>query len=96
MADLVVDYPLLDQTETSLSGLAREFGDIKSQERSYDGDWGSPRIENAMTDFAGNWDEHRTNLLGKINTLGQHVRESKKGFQGTDTKLKSQLTKKAR
>jgi len=94
MADLVVDYNLLDKAQTALTGLAREFSNIKSQERAYDGDWGSPRIQSAMADFAGNWDDHRKNLLQKINTLGQHTQESKKGFQGTDTKLKSQLTKK--
>ncbi len=47
-----------------------------------------------MADFAGNWNEHRKNLLEKINTLSQHVKESKKGFQGTDAKLKSDLTRK--
>jgi hypothetical protein len=94
MADLVVDYNLLDKAQASLAGLGKEFGDIKSQERAYDGDWGSSRIQNAMADFAGNWDNHRKNLLQKINTLGQHTQESKKGFQGTDTKLKSQLIKK--
>lgn len=47
MADLKVDYTLLDQSETSLSGLVSDFQNIKAQESSYDGALGSGDIAGA-------------------------------------------------
>jgi hypothetical protein len=54
MADLAVDYNLLDQTESTLSRLRSEFGDIQAQQRAYFSAWGSDAIASVMDDFAGN------------------------------------------
>jgi uncharacterized protein YukE len=94
VADLTVDYTLLDQTEKSLSSLISEFQNIKAQESGYDGAMGSGDIAGAMDGFAGNWDDHRAKLVGSMQSLGQMVNQTKQTFQKTDTKLASDLTKK--
>lgn len=53
MTDLKVDYALLDQSETTLSGLVSEFENIRAQESAYDGAMGSGDIASAMGSFAG-------------------------------------------
>jgi len=93
MADLVVDYNLLGQTESSLNGLTREFTDIKAQEHAYFGDWGSGDIASAMDDFAGNWDYHRKKLLGSMQSLATMVKQCQSGFCKADTTLASDISK---
>jgi hypothetical protein len=94
MADLKVDYQLLDSTESSLSGLVSEFNNIKAQEGAYDGALGSGDIVGAMHSFSGNWDYHRKKLTGSMEELGKMVSETKKEFSKTDCQLASSLTKK--
>lgn len=94
MADLKVDYQLLDSTERSLSSLVSEFQNIKAQEGSYDGAMGSGDIAGAMDNFAGNWDYHRRKLVGSMQALGKMVSETKREFSKTDCQLASSLTKK--
>jgi hypothetical protein len=93
MADLKVDYALLDQSEVSLSGLVSEFEHIKAQESSYDGAMGSGDIASAMDDFAGNWDYHRKKLVGSLHALGSMINQTKQSFDDTDAKLQTSLTK---
>ena len=94
MADLKVDYQLLDSIERSLSSLQSEFSNIQAQTGSYDGAMGSGDVASAMDGFAGNWNDHRKDLLSSIQTLGKMVSETKQQFQNTDNKLKSSLTQK--
>jgi hypothetical protein len=94
MADLIVDYQLLDQTEGSLGSLAAEFQKLQALAKGYDGGLGSGDIASAMDDFAGNWDYHRKRLVGSMHALGQLVHETKHGFQDADQKLASSLTRK--
>lgn len=94
MADLKVDYQLLDSIESSLSNLQSEFQNIQAQTGSYDGAMGSGAVASAMDGFAGNWNDHRKNLISSIQNLGKMVSETKQQFQKTDKKLSSTLTKK--
>ena len=92
MADLKVDYQLLDSIERSLTSLHSEFQNIKSQTGAYDGAMGSGDVASAMDGFSGNWDDHRKDLLNSIQSLGKMVSETKQQFQTTDNKLKNSLT----
>ncbi len=94
MADLKVDYQLLDSIERSLSSLLSEFQNIQTQTGAYDGAMGSGDVASAMDGFAGNWNDHRKNLISSIQSLGKMVSETKRQFQNTDNKLKSTLTQK--
>lgn len=94
MADLVVDYSLLEQVESTLSGLHREFSDIQGQQHAYASAWGSGAIASAMGDFAGNWDYHRKKLLESLESLGAMVGKCKSSFATADTDLSNALTRK--
>lgn len=94
MADLVVDYNLLDQVESTLSGLHGEFSDIQAQQHSYFSAWGSDAIASAMDDFAGNWDYHRKKMLDSMESLGKMVGQCKLSFSKADTDLSNELTRK--
>jgi hypothetical protein len=94
LADLKVDYQLLDSIESSLSSLLSEFQNIKAQTGGYDGDMGSGAVASAMDGFAGNWDDHRKNLISSIQSLGKMVSETKQQFRNADDKLSKTLTQK--
>ncbi|MGH3166374.1 MAG: hypothetical protein ACRDN0_10835 [Trebonia sp.] len=94
MADLKVDYQLLDSIERNLSNLVSQFEHIETQTASYDGALGSGDIAGAMGNFSGNWDYHRKQMVSSMQALGQMVSSTKQHFQDTDTKLASSLTKK--
>lgn len=94
VADLKVDYQLLDSTERTLSSLTSEFQHIKARESGYDGAMGSGDIASAMDSFAGNWDYHRDKLVGSMQALGKMITESKKKFTETDSQLASSLVSK--
>jgi hypothetical protein len=94
MSDLKVDYQLLDSIERSLTSLSSEFSNIKAQTSGYDGAMGSGDVASAMDGFAGNWNDHRKDLLSSIQTLGKMVSETRQQFQRADNKLKSSLTEK--
>ncbi|HLH83267.1 MAG TPA: hypothetical protein VKV38_08380 [Trebonia sp.] len=94
MSDLKVDYQLLDSVERSLSRLLSEFQNIKAQTGSYDGAMGSGAVASAMDGFAGNWNDHRKDLIGSMQSLGEMVSQTRQQFQNTDSKLSSSLTEK--
>jgi hypothetical protein len=94
LSDLKVDYQLLDSIERSLTSLHSEFSNIQAQTGDYDGAMGSGDVASAMDGFAGNWNDHRKDLLSSIQSLGQMVSETKQQFQQTDNKLKGSLTQK--
>jgi hypothetical protein len=91
MADLKVEFDLLDSAEQTMTSLSSEFKNIKAQESDYDGAMGSGDIVGALHSFSGNWDYHRDKLVGSMQALGQMITESKKQFQSTDNKLASDL-----
>lgn len=95
MSDLKVDYSLLESIERRLTSLHGEFQNIQAQTSGYDGALGSGAVASAMDGFAGNWNDHRQDLLNSIETLGKMVSETIQQFQQTDNKLKSSLTQKS-
>jgi hypothetical protein len=94
MADLKVEFDLLDSAEKTLTSLTSEFQNIKTSTGDYDGALGSGDIAGAMGSFSGNWDYHRGKLVGSMQALGQMIGESKKQFHATDNKLASDLKSK--
>jgi hypothetical protein len=94
MADLKVDYQLLESIESSLSSLLSEFQNITTQTSGYDGAMGSSAVASAMDGFAGNWNHHRQSLITSMQSLGKMVSETIQQFQKTDKTLASSLTKK--
>jgi hypothetical protein len=94
MADLKVDYQLLEQTDNSLGSLVGEFQNIQAVQDGYDGALGSGDVAGAMNGFAGNWDYHRKQLVGSMQALQKLVQGAKAGFQKTDNDLTQDLTKK--
>ena len=91
MADLKVDYQLLDSIERSLTSLHSEFSNIQVNTSAYDGAMGSGDIASAMDGFAGNWSDHRKNLISSMQSLGTMVSETRRQFKNADNKLASTL-----
>jgi cation transport regulator ChaC len=91
MADLKVEFDLLESAEQTMTSLTSEFKNIKAQASDYDGAMGSGDIAGAMGSFSGNWDYHRDKLTGSMQALGQMITESKKQFHETDNKLAANL-----
>lgn len=91
MADLKVEFSLLDSAGKTLTSLTSEFQNIKAQTSDYDGAMGSGDIAGAMGSFSGNWDYHRDKLVGSMQALGKMIAESSKQFHGTDNQLASSL-----
>lgn len=94
MADLKVDYQLLDLIERSLSSLHSEFQNIKAQTSAYNGDMGSGAVASAMDGFAGDWNDHRETLLNSIQKLGTMISETRRQFQNTDNTLAGSISEK--
>jgi hypothetical protein len=94
MADLKVEFSLLDSASKTLTSLTSEFQNIKAQASDYDGAMGSGDIVGAMGSFSGNWDYHRDKLVGSMQALGKMISESSKQFHGTDNQLASSLKQK--
>jgi hypothetical protein len=94
MADLKVNYQLLDTAGRSISSLRQEFNGLQGQEQGFDSALGSAEIASAMDGFAGNWDYHRRLLVSSMEALDTMVQDSKQKFQSTDNALKTSLTKK--
>jgi hypothetical protein len=92
MADLVVDYSLLEQVENTLNGLKDELENITLQEQAYTGAYGSGDIAGAMNDFAGNWSYHRGKLLESMAALCKNVHDVRTETNKFDTDLQNSLT----
>jgi hypothetical protein len=92
MADLVVDYSLLEQVESTLGGLKKEFENIQAQEQGYTGAYGSGDVAGAMDDFAGNWSYHRDKIVKSMEALAKSVHEVVTDTQKFDTDLQTSLT----
>lgn len=94
MADLKVDYQLLESIESRLSSLLSEFQNIQARTGGYDSAMGSGAVASAMDGFAGDWSKHRKSLITSMQSLGKMVSETIQQFQKADKKLASSLTQK--
>lgn len=94
MTDLRISYQDLESTKSTMSSLVNEFQNIQTQQSQYDWAMGSGDVAGAMDNFAGNWNYHRKQLLGKMQNLDSMVGEALTQFPKTDRGLAKQLTNK--
>jgi hypothetical protein len=93
MADLRVDYAVLDESERRLVGLHRQLAASGQASGLTDADWGSADLVGALAEFHGNWSYHRQQILGRMRALGEMTRQSRQSFQVADTVLARELAK---
>lgn len=96
MSDLKVDYELLSSTEKTLASLVGDFQNLESSTGDYDSALGSPDVQSAMGNFAGNWDYHRKQIVTSMQTLGKMVAAAKTHFQNRDASLAASVTAKSK
>jgi hypothetical protein len=92
VADLKVDYSLLEASHKRLTSLSSEFGSLQASNSGYDAALGSGTIAGAMNSFAGNWSYHRDQLVGDMDKLDKMITESIAQFMDTDKKAAQELT----
>jgi hypothetical protein len=86
-ADLKIDYQLYETSYSKLTYLSSQLQDIQAQQAEYDGVMGSGDISGAMDNFAGNWTNHRNQIVNNINSLTQMVQKALTDFPKTDRDL---------
>ncbi|MGH3720372.1 MAG: hypothetical protein ACRDRI_16315 [Pseudonocardiaceae bacterium] len=87
MPDLTVDYSTLEHSEQSLRLIATELDGADARRDENAGIWGSSDVAEAMTDFVGNWDRHRGQLVESINNVGGMCAGTREAFTGADHDL---------
>lgn len=93
MADLVVDYNLLESTAGSLSLLIEEFTNASKIVKSYQSAIGDPDLVGALNDFASDWQVHREDLLSSMKSVYQMATQSHKAYVDADDKLAQDIRK---
>ena len=91
MADLVVDFNLLESTAGSLGLLIEEFTNASKIVNSYQTAIGDPDLVAALDAFAGNWAVHRQDLLTSMQSVHDMATKSHKAYVSTDDKLAQDL-----
>ena len=84
MADLVVDFTLLQNLHKSLLSVAGEFEDLHTHRDLEQHIWGGSHTRAAMDHFASNWNRHREDLTGQIEKLAGHCGCVAAEFHGVD------------
>lgn len=87
MADLRVEYALLDESSDTLRDLRDDFGQATQHRDAVSGIWGADEVRSAMDEFVDNWTRHRRLLLEAIDGLGSKVEGVLEGFRQTDGEL---------
>ncbi len=93
MADLRVDYAVLEESERRLASLHGQLAASGQASGLADAGWGSGDVVGALAEFHGNWSYHREQILGRIQALGQMTRQSRQSFHAADTALARELAK---
>lgn len=91
MADLKIDYDLLQESSRSLGDIYNAFDKLKSRASATESDWGSSDISGAMGSFSGDWDSHRAKVMKSVQSVKGLVDESLQGFDDTEGKLSRSL-----
>ncbi|WP_432099505.1 hypothetical protein [Streptomyces sp. WAC 04229] len=76
MTDLGVDFDYLYTIKKDLKTVRKEFNTCSSHQESLRDEYGSSLVAGAMEAFTDNWDDHRKELLGKIDKVGKLVETS--------------------
>ena len=92
MPDLKVDYATLDQSERSLQRIATELEGAEARRHANAGIWGSSDVADAMSEFVGNWDRHRRELIESLYSVAGMCASAREGFAGSDRQLAAELT----
>ena len=87
MADLKVDFDLLEDSSSSLEEIYKAFDGLKSRSSHTSSDWGSHDIAGAMGSFSGDWDNHREKTMQSLESMKKMCDEALDGFRKTDAKL---------
>jgi hypothetical protein len=92
VADLIVDYQVLERSEQLLARLNQQISAGTGGSAAADSDWGFGGVLSAMGGFYGDWSYHRQQILGRMEALHTMARQSRQAFQSADGDLASQLT----
>lgn len=91
MSDLIVDYHVLEQSESLLARLHQQLGAGTGYSLAADSDWGHAGVAAAVGGFHNDWSYHRQQIMGRMQALHTMARQSRQSFQGADNKLASEL-----
>ncbi len=92
MADLKVNYATLDQSEQSLRRIASELEGAEARRHANERIWGSSDVADAMSEFVGNWDRHRRELVESLQSVAGMCASAREAFAGSDRQLAAELT----
>ena len=82
MADLLVDFVVLDAMQRSLVKVAGQFEGLGGQAQAPI--WGGSHVRAAMEEFAENWKVHRGKLTEDVRKLGERCAATVEVFRGVD------------
>jgi hypothetical protein len=87
VADLRVDFVVLQTMQRSLVAVADRFEELGGQAAEEARIWGGSRVRSAMEEFADNWKSHRGKLTEDLRKLGERCGGTVEVFQGVDAGL---------
>ncbi|HET6561426.1 MAG TPA: hypothetical protein VFG72_06095 [Marmoricola sp.] len=91
MADLTVDFAVLEGSEHALRTLKSELDTIEDRRDDTGHVWGHDGLRDAMHEFASNMRHHRQELSRKIQDNGEKVAASLEAFREAELSLSSEL-----
>jgi hypothetical protein len=87
VADLRVDFVVLQAMQRSMVAVAERFEELGGQAREEARIWGGSHVRAAMGEFAENWRSHRGRLTEDLRKLGDGCGATVEMFQGVDVGL---------
>ena len=87
MSDLVVALDELEQSQSALEKIEREFENATSRVQQNDDIWSDDAVRDAMHSFATNWKDHREKLLAKMGDARKHTAKCIEAWQQSDASL---------
>lgn len=91
MSDLSVDLDLLDAFGSKLDGIKQTLDSSKSLIDSYDNDYGSTKIRDAMHHFESHWHDGRKHVEDTASALATMAHESVTAYRKADGDLAKKL-----
>ncbi|WP_432093758.1 hypothetical protein [Streptomyces sp. bgisy100] len=84
---LKVDYDLLQNSESSLKTIRREFTKCPKRQDELAQDVGAKSVQDVMHEFADNWADNREQILQSVEEVLSLVTQARKSFEKLDGKL---------
>lgn len=91
MADLQVNYSVLDATRVSLHRIVGELERMDVRRDEMDPLWVGARVRKAMRGFSDDWDRHRRDLISDAHELEEKVTAVADTFRGVESALVGSL-----